>query len=169
MLCFCCDVKGFFCQFPVTVRRKAHNGWTSIKGGQIDSTTIITIDSFLRGHSRLPVLLTELSVGCLNIKARVLNAREVERQRERGRKKNEPCCHLTTCYRSATAAGLALLDERGGSGGTAARNLFRSINAMFIFEALAWCAPLLFQTKWWVCEAGRNGDRLGWAFLAQRM
>lgn len=76
-----------FCQFPVTVRRKAHNGWTSIKGGQIHSTTIITIDSFLRGRSRLPVLLTELSVGCLNIKARVLNAREVERQRE-GEKKS---------------------------------------------------------------------------------
>lgn len=50
--CFCCDVKGFS-RFPVTVQRKAHKGWTSIKGGQIHST-IITIHSFLWGHAWLP-------------------------------------------------------------------------------------------------------------------
>lgn len=38
----------------------------------------------------------------------------------------------------------AMLDKRGSRSGTAMRNLFRSINAMFIFEVLAWCTPLLF-------------------------
>lgn len=47
---------------------------------------------------------------------------------------------LQKCHCSRTE----LLDERGGRSGTAAQNLFRSINAMFIFEVLAWCAPLLF-------------------------
>lgn len=165
ILCFYCDVK-CFCRFPVTVQRKAHKSWASIKGGQIHST-IGTIHPFFWAAlvascapDGNPRRLSEHQ----GTSIKRMRSGETER-----REQNQPCSHLTTCYRSATAAGLELLDERGGRGGTAAQNLFRSINAMFIFEVLAWCAPLLVLTKWWVCEAGRNGDRLGWAFLAQRM
>lgn len=60
----------------------------------------------------------------------------------------------------------AMLDERGSRSGTAMQNLIQSINSMFIFEVLAWCAPLLFLKKWWVSTACHIADRDGQVFIA---
>lgn len=100
------NFKGF-CVFSCTVKRKADKSWTSVKGGQIHAI-IITINSFLCGCNRdLSCSPDDALVTCLNIKARVANTQEAERQRDGGSRGVSPaCCHLTTCYRSATAAGL---------------------------------------------------------------